>query len=1338
MIRKFLLLSCLLFLSYHGFSQKLYIAENGGTSIRRSNLDGTSLEPISSAGQVGAILDIVVDEQRNRVFWVQNDATNTIVKRADLIPNAGTVQLGNVVDFVRVAVANQFLGLAINKNARELYVTTSASGGSIYRFSLDATPTITVLPAPTVSSLFQSFGIDVDLVNSKIYFVNQATSRQIQIANLNGSSPSVIVNISGTYGTIHDVAVDPIGGKIYFSTNNTVGQIYSANLNGTSPLLLVNNLPTTIKGISLDTNNGFIYWATGSTAVGRAKLDGTGATNIVTGLSTVNYITPDFSTVAPPKIYWTQGTLQEIHRINPDGSDFERYYAGVDPNVNGLAINSSTGAVYWTDGNNTDIKTGIIAETNLQTTQTLVNLANGANGIGGAALDEGTNTLYFANTLSAVIQKINVTSPPLITPQTVFTPALPPFAVALDKVNGKLYYTTNFSIVFGPGTQTTARLCRVNLDGTGNEILIDRTTNTNPGPRYFFRDVKVDPVGGKVYWSVTDTNKPGFIHVADIANPVGTEAVLLPTSGEPRGIALDVFNNKIYWADRGSSAPVVAPAIRQANLDGSSPGLVHTISFAQLPNFIAIDSGPILPLAVINTTPGQSQNNVSRSANLTFTFDQSVFASSITSNNIIVTGEQTGIIQGTFTGGGTTTFTFNPTTDFKAGEVIRVVLTTGLLSTSGGTLQNDFSFQFTTNSAAAPETPPFFMEHVLSSTASGTFAVFPADIDGDGDMDAVGTAAGTNGVMWYENDGSQNFTERVIANTANGPTGVYAVDLDSDGDMDILVASQSDARVIWFDNDGNQNFTEKNVNATAGTPSNVYASDLDGDGDIDVMSTSYAPSVGSSANARLNYYFNDGNENFTQFNMVNFNATGAYPIDVDRDGDIDIVGVAEIATLSGVLVDKVAWFENDGNQNYLQRLVVATPPGRPYDTFATDMDGDGDVDILVAAALNYIGWYENDGSQNFTAHEIGSSESQPTEIYAADIDGDGDMDVISAHELLDEIALWINDGSQNFARQSVTTSADLVWDVYAADMDSDGDLDILSASRFGNEISWYENTLIPVCASAPTSNAGTDQFVCGGAPILLSGSVTNTTSSTWSTNGDGTFANATQAVTSYTPGTSDIANGTVQLSLTANDPDGAGPCVAVVSTITSTIDQPATVTVGNDISICANDPVLLNGTLGGSANNPLWTTTGSGSFSDDASLAAEYTPGASDISTGTVDITLTVDAAGVCPQVSDQLIVNINFCEIIVHNGISPNGDGLNDYFEIVNIQFIEPQNRVFIYNRWGDKVFEMANYNSTDPKKRFDGKSDDGKELPSGVYFYKITFASGSSELSGYLTLKR
>ncbi len=111
------------------------------------------------------------------------------------------------------------------------------------------------------------------------------------------------------------------------------------------------------------------------------------------------------------------------------------------------------------------------------------------------------------------------------------------------------------------------------------------------------------------------------------------------------------------------------------------------------------------------------------------------------------------------------------------------------------------------------------------------------------------------------------------------------------------------------------------------------------------------------------------------------------------------------------------------------------------------------------------------------------------------------------------------------------------------------------------------------------------------------------------------------------------------------------------------------------------------------------------------------------------------DFAAACTQQDVTILVE---GDITLFDGISPNGDGFNDFFNIENIQILEPENKVSIFNRWGDKVYDVDNYDSSNPGKRFNGRSDSGKALPSGVYFYKVEFASGREPLSGYLTLKK
>ena len=120
--------------------------------------------------------------------------------------------------------------------------------------------------------------------------------------------------------------------------------------------------------------------------------------------------------------------------------------------------------------------------------------------------------------------------------------------------------------------------------------------------------------------------------------------------------------------------------------------------------------------------------------------------------------------------------------------------------------------------------------------------------------------------------------------------------------------------------------------------------------------------------------------------------------------------------------------------------------------------------------------------------------------------------------------------------------------------------------------------------------------------------------------------------------------------------------------------------------------------------------------------------------TGTDVVTIQVcDAFGECATQQFEITV---IGEIEIFTGISPNNDGKNDFFNIQYIDLIEPENTVTIYNRWGDIVFEVSNYNNND--RVFRGVSDNGKDLPTGTYFYKIEFQSGLEAKTGFLSLKR
>ena len=87
---------------------------------------------------------------------------------------------------------------------------------------------------------------------------------------------------------------------------------------------------------------------------------------------------------------------------------------------------------------------------------------------------------------------------------------------------------------------------------------------------------------------------------------------------------------------------------------------------------------------------------------------------------------------------------------------------------------------------------PFASQSVITTGAGTPQAVFTADVDGDGDLDALTASELDNKIAWYENDGASppGWTARTISTAALTASSVHAADVDGDGDVDALSASQ--------------------------------------------------------------------------------------------------------------------------------------------------------------------------------------------------------------------------------------------------------------------------------------------------------------------------------------------------------------------------------------------------------------------------------------------------------------------------------------------------------------------------------------------------------------------
>jgi gliding motility-associated-like protein len=111
---------------------------------------------------------------------------------------------------------------------------------------------------------------------------------------------------------------------------------------------------------------------------------------------------------------------------------------------------------------------------------------------------------------------------------------------------------------------------------------------------------------------------------------------------------------------------------------------------------------------------------------------------------------------------------------------------------------------------------------------------------------------------------------------------------------------------------------------------------------------------------------------------------------------------------------------------------------------------------------------------------------------------------------------------------------------------------------------------------------------------------------------------------------------------------------------------------------------------------------------------------------GIFTVTLIVTDEIGCEDASTQHVFST--FEFTVPEGFSPNGDGINDEFEILGLETIDGT-QVQIFNRWGTVVFESSNYKP--------GNFWDGDNLPDGTYFYIITLPNEEA-ISGDITIAR
>jgi gliding motility-associated-like protein len=250
---------------------------------------------------------------------------------------------------------------------------------------------------------------------------------------------------------------------------------------------------------------------------------------------------------------------------------------------------------------------------------------------------------------------------------------------------------------------------------------------------------------------------------------------------------------------------------------------------------------------------------------------------------------------------------------------------------------------------------------------------------------------------------------------------------------------------------------------------------------------------------------------------------------------------------------------------------------------------------------------------------------------------------------------------------------------------------------------------------------GADQFICAGltpAPLTsLVGASGGQDPYTyqWQSSPDNTtwipITNATGA--DYAPGP--------LTTTTYYRRQASSGCAAVASNAVRVEVSPLiNVEAGSDKEIVEGGQVELEGRANG--NFPVvWTPTRGLSFANGNPLRPLASP----------DVTTVYKLSAGPPGCGDESRVRVTVLPPVrIPNAFSPNGDGRDDTWEIDRISDF-PGNTVTVFNRWGNEVFKITNYNRGN---EWSGKIS-GQPAPVGTYYYVVTLGNGKS-YSGPLTV--
>jgi gliding motility-associated-like protein len=627
-----------------------------------------------------------------------------------------------------------------------------------------------------------------------------------------------------------------------------------------------------------------------------------------------------------------------------------------------------------------------------------------------------------------------------------------------------------------------------------------------------------------------------------------------------------------------------------------------------------------------------------------------------------------------------------------------------------------------------------------------TLATAFADFNKDGKTDVVGVNGSNVGI-------SENRTTSGALSTAfpvESMSGLFNYtksasgggcatgDFDNNGLPDFAATNPGSDNVTIYLNNGayrisTTQFTAQTAITVGDNPGRIYSGDLDSDGLMDLM---LYYSTGTTSQF-VTVLHNKSTPGSIQFDRHDFTIGGAGTTaalsDLDGDGKAEIIVAMEALNRFSIL-------KNNSSPGTMDAASFAAPFNTsvtaPRGVTTADLNLDGKPEIILTRAAGFLLVYENVVPSPSITIDVQPQPITPCygSVASLTIMASGTTNLTYQWQKFNiEKVSWDNltNNATISGVQTPTLTIGYVAPIFG------GQYRCIVSGDFATAVTSATATLtIPPQLGLPS---GTDVTICPGTTATLTATGGTDGNYRWFTQPaggspiggavNGTYQTPvlTQETDFYVAFSDGICEGerrriTVRMDVSCNQP----PVIAT-TTVETTPGSEVIINLASLISDPDNNIDL-------SSIEVISTTSGAPASVDGSGVLTIDYSGSSFSGTDVIVISA-CDLQGQCATQSLQIFIA---GELLVYNGISPNGDGKNDLWYIRNIEVLPDTrtNTVKIFNRWGDLVWEGENYDNA--VVVFAGKSENGKDLPTGTYFYDINFHGNRATITGFLSLKR